>query len=254
MFRILQNITFYTADSIRAKMKDVHGIVKRGLIWRIDEKKRKRPDILVSYLDYLGKSGAYLARLYADENDIYYKNIIARAKITEILERKSKQLPAFALVFVDDFIGTGDSACKYFGSLSEKHWEILKRLSKEPGEIKGTSKLQIFFITITGFQESQAKIEKILEKLELSVKVHICDPLDESAKAFNDKSRIFPNIAERTRARQIAYEHGVQLVKNAPLGYGDCQATVVFEHGCPNNTLSILWGESGSWSPLFKRL
>jgi len=254
MFRILQNITFYTADSIRAKMKDIHGIVKRGLVWRIDEKKRKRSDILVSYLDYLGKSGAYLARLYADENDIYYKNIIERAKITEILERKAKQLPAFALVFVDDFIGTGNSACEYFESLNEKHWGILKKLSKEPGEIEGTSKLQMFFITISGFQESQAKIEKILEKLGLSVKVHICEPLDESAKAFSDKSRIFPDPTERTKARQIVYEHGVQLIKNAPLGYGNCQATIVFEHRCPNNTLSILWGESGSWSPLFKRL
>ena len=86
------------------------------------------------------------------------------------------------------------------------------------------------------------------------MRVHVCDPLDESAKTFSDKSRIFPDPLERAKAKKIAYEYGVQLVKNAPLGYGDCQSTVVFEHGCPNNNLSILWGESENWTPLFRRL
>lgn len=254
MFKILQNITFYAADSTRAKMKEAQGIVKRGLVLKLKERRRKRGDILVSYLDSPGKSGAYLAKLYADENDIYKDNVIERSRITGALEAKARELPAFALVFVDDFVGTGNSACQYFRSLVEEHGEIFKKLSKEPGETPGTSKLQMFFITITGFQEAQAKIEEVLESLALPVKVHICDPLDESARAFSNNSQIFTDLDERDKAKRIAEGTGTALVKNAPLGYGNCQTTVVFEHNCPNNSLPILWGESKNWLPLFKRL
>jgi len=253
MFKILQGIKFYTTDNIRAKMKEAHNIVKRNLIWRIEEKKRKREDILVSYLDHPGKSGAFLAKVYADENDIYFENVIEKAKITEMLNKKAEELKTFALVFIDDFIGTGNSACEYFERLAKEHGEILKRLSKEPGEIEGTSKLQIFFIVICGFQEGQSKIEKCLCELGLPVKVHICDPLSEDAKVFSEKSTIFVSPNEREEARQVVYEFGAQLVNDVPLGYGDTQTIIVFEHNCPNNSLPILWAESKNFRPLFRR-
>jgi len=254
MFKILQNITFYTADSLRAKMNEAQSIVKRGLVWKIKERRRKRADILVSYLEDPGKSGVYLARLYADENDIYADNVIERSKVTEALTAKAKEWEAFALVFVDDFIGTDNSACQYFRTLVEEHGEILKKLSKEPGEITGTRKLQMFFVAMTGFQEAQANIEEIVESLGLSVKVHICDPLGESAKAFSNNSQIFTDPDEREKAKKIAERIGSELVEKVPLGYGNCQATVVFEHNCPNDSLPILWRESKNWLPLFKRL
>jgi len=254
MFKILQNITFYTADSLRAKMNEAQDIVKRGLVWKIKERRRKRADILVSYLEDPGKSGVYLARLYADENDIYADNVIERSKVTEALKAKAKEWEAFALVFVDDFVGTDNSACQYFRTLVEEHGEILKKLSKEPGEITGTRKLQMFFVAITGFQEAQANIEETVESLGLSGKVHICDPLGDSAKAFSNDSQIFTDPDERDKARKIAERIGSELVEKAPLGYGNCQATVVFEHNCPYNSLPILWCESKNWLPLFKRL
>jgi len=37
------------------------------------------------------------------------------------------------------------------------------------------------------------------------------------------------------------------------LGYGNSQATVVFEQSCPDNTLPILWAKSRDWKPLFER-
>ena len=203
MFRILHNLTFYTADNIRSKMRESHGIVGRGLIWRI-EKQRKRPDIIVSYLDSPGKSGGgYYAKLYADENEIYYGNVIERGKLAdELVKRKDLQ----ALVFVDDFIGTGDSASEYF-----------RHLTEECGEVLRNSGLRVFFVAICGFQASQAKIENVLTECSLPISVHICDPLDKSAKCFGDSSKIFPDAVERERARNIAYQHGIQLVKKAPL-------------------------------------
>lgn len=253
MFKILQGLRFYTQANIRAKMREAHNIVKRGLVRRKKVKERRRKDIFVSYLDQPGKHGPTLAKIYKDENGIYYENVIEKSEISSVLKEKEKELPAFALVFIDDFIGTGDSACEYFKELVSEHGEILKRLSKEPGEIPGTTKLQIFFIAICGFQEAQDKIEKVLDELELPVEIHICDPLSEEDKVFSEKSKIFTSESERNEAKKIAYEYGSKLVKNAPLGYGDCQAAIVFEHNCPNNSLPILWAESQDFTPLFPR-
>ena len=85
--------------------------------------------------------------------------------------------------------------------------------------------------------------------------MHICDPLDESAKCFSENSRIFPNKVERQQAMNIALEYGSKIVKNNQLGYADCQTTIIFENNCPNNNLPILWATSkdSSWLPLFKR-
>jgi hypothetical protein len=194
-------------------------------------------------LDSPGKSGGGIyAKLYADENRIYVGNVVERSKIAQVLgERTDLQ----ALVFIDDFIGTGESARKY-----------IKELAEECGQALKDSELRTYFIAMCGFQDRKADIELTLSQLKLPVNVHICDPLDESAKCFSDSSHAFPDPAERQRARNIAYEHGAQIVRENCLGYGDCQTAVIFEYNCPNNNLPILWAESTDppWRPLFKRL
>ncbi len=36
-------------------------------------------------------------------------------------------------------------------------------------------------------------------------------------------------------------------------GYGACGLLVAFKHGCPNNSLPILWHNSKVWHALFRR-
>ncbi|MFA5145366.1 MAG: ATP-binding protein [Candidatus Omnitrophota bacterium] len=239
-FCILQNIRFYSNDKIRAKLKEAHGIVVRGLVQKYEEKQRKVSNIAVSYLDGVGKSGAEFARLYADENSIYYKNIIEPNEFERLVKNNNG---IQVLVFVDDFMGTGNSAKENFNKLFDKYSVFLKSIE-----------LQMFYVAIAGFQVAKVNLENELSKLNFSVKVHVCDPLDDSAKCFIDKSQIFPNQLEREKAKELCSRLGTKLLKEAPLGYGDCQATVVFEESCPNNCLPILWEEGSDWDPLFKRL
>ncbi|OQA00755.1 MAG: Archaeal ATPase [Planctomycetes bacterium ADurb.Bin401] len=242
IFKILQKISFYSENNIRDKMKVAHGIVVRHFIERVEEKekgKRKKSNILISYLDGIGKSGAYYAKIFADENEIYYQNIVERKEIKNVLSEKPD---IQALVFIDDFVGTGNSACEYF-----------KKLDQECGDTLKNTNLIIFFIVVSGFQESQMEIKGFLDKLSLPIKVHILDPLDESAKVFSDKSLIFTDQVDRHKALNICQQYGARLVKDAPLGYGDVQTTIVFADNCPNNSLPILWAESKEWKPLFKR-
>jgi hypothetical protein len=242
MFQILQHLTFYDRDRIRQRLKEAHGMVTRGLVRRIEEKQRKRGDILVSYLDNLGKSGAHYARLYVEENDIYFENVVERGKLRQVLEKRSPQ----ALVFIDDFIGTGKSASKYFALLADECSELLLKTRR------------VFFIAVCGFEEGRAAAERAITELGLSIEVRLCDPLPTSARCFSDTSSTFPDPEQRERAKQIAYRYGLNIVKEMvsdvdPLGYGGCQATLVFEDSCPNNTLPILWAETSTWDALFKR-
>jgi hypothetical protein len=239
MFKILVGLRFYTADKIRAKLKEAYGIVSRGLTTRLENGRRRRGDILVSYLDRVGKSGALYARLFADENEIYVDNVIERDKLAGAFKGRSDLQ---AVVFVDDFLGTGQSAAEYFAQLDEECGELIRK-----------SGLRFYFVAVCGFQSAEARIQQALDKMGLPVSVHVCDLLDDKDKCFDEHSRLFPETTERNYAMNMAYEKGAMLEKRNPLGFGDCQATVVFEHGCPNNSLPILWAESKDWCPLFPR-
>jgi len=215
--------------------KELRGIGRRSF-----GERRKRPDILVSYIDGPGRSGAYYAKLYADENDIYYENVVEYGRIGRSLsENQNLQ----CVVFVDDFLGTGNSASAHFRDLATTHGPAIEK-----------AKLTLFFIAICGFAAGQMRLDATLSELNLIVRAQICDILDEGDRCFGDRSAIFPEPARRDRARQIAYLHGARLEKNMPLGFGDCQAAVVFENNCPNNSLPILWSACNDWMPLFERV
>jgi uncharacterized protein len=106
MFKLLQSARLYSEDELRSRLRDAHGIVGRGLVERRVLRQMKRDDIVVSYLDGPGKSGAHLARLYVDENGIYKDNMVELGQLEQALSKANIQ----ALVFVDDFVGTGESA------------------------------------------------------------------------------------------------------------------------------------------------
>jgi len=240
MFKILQKINFYQEDAIRYTMPSCQKIVNSVLVRKIIGGQRKRQDILVSYLDAPGKSGCQYARIFAVENEIYYRNVIERGQICEEVRAKEE---IKGIVFVDDFLGTGNSACEYFEQLAQECSFLFKE-----------KELKIFFFVISGFMEAKEKVEEKLIEIGLDAKVHICYLLNESSKVFSEKSAIFRDAKERGEARNIAYEHGAKLVKNNPLGYGNCEAAVIFPDTCPNNSLPILWSESNNWIPLFKRI
>lgn len=242
MFKILQGLRFYSNDELRAKMREAHGIVVRGLQRLIVEDERRRRDILVSYLDSPAKSGGgRYAKLYKDENGIYYKNVVERGALAKTLRDNDR---VQALVLIDDLLGTGNSAEGYF-----------KQLAADCGDLLRQPHLAVYFVVVTGFEEAQDRVESVLKELQLPIETHILDPLDSSDKCFSENSKILPDRTERLRAEQLAREHGVALVKNYPLGYGDCQCAIVFSESCPNNSLPIFWAKSDDpkWRPLFRR-
>ena len=239
-FKVLQGLKFYSQSEIRTKVREAHGIVNRHLVQVIEERRRKRSDILVSYLDGPGKSGSRYAKLYADENGIYADNVVERSQIGARLQKSSEHIRG--LVFVDDLIGSGRSAAGNF-----------EDLMNDEAFVQACNQVRLFFIAICGLESGRAALNQTLATLALEVEVHICDPLDDQDRLFTEKSRVFPDQPEREMAAARCRELGARLEKKHPLGYGDAQLAIIFEDTAPNNSLPILWKKQKGWLALFPR-
>ena len=246
MFMLLQNIKFFNNAKIYPLLVDMHRDVVRQFVKRQIPKdirlgKRKRDDIIVSFLENsVAKSGAEYARKYAKENDIYTENAIGPSDIESKLEGNSK---IKAIVFIDDFIGTGSSIAKNYKKIASNYSDIFRKRN-----------LIVCIEVMCGFQEGVSFLEKELEKYDHDIHIHCCNTLDESEKCFSKNSKVFHYPADRKHAKEIADSFGSRLVKMNPLGYGNCQALIVFPENCPNNSLPILWTAKEGWSPIFKRV
>ena len=241
MFAILQHLHFYSNSAIRNKLKELDTVVRSGLGRTIKSGQRKRADILVSFYDHMGKSGARFANLYADVAGIYVKNIVPKS---EIMNRIEEDDEIKAIVFLDDFVGTGESAIGYLHQIDD----ILHST-----EMKRRSELKIVFSAVVAFRDGWSKLETEVDNLRSNIILHYCEMLDSSDKVFSRNAGIYNTDDEREEAKKIAFDKGKNLVKKWPLGYGDLELAIVFEHSCPNNSLPILWSESSNWIPLFKR-
>jgi len=239
-FTILQGLKFYNQAEIRAKVKEAHGIVSRHLVHVIEKGKVKRSDIVVSYLDGPGKSGSRYAKLYADENGIYYSNVIERSQLGSHLRNKSKEIDA--VVFIDDVVGSGKSAAENF-----------ENIAKDADIMASRDQVKMFFIAICGLDAGIVEMEKRISKLPLQIEVHVCDHLDDKDRVFSDRSRFFLDSAQRHEALALCREIGATLEKRQPLGYGDSQLAIVFEDTVPNNSLPVLWKQRNGWAALFPR-
>jgi hypothetical protein len=245
MFSLLKHLKFYSSDTVRSKMKEAYGIIERNVIKKVQYFEPSFDSsisnlILVSYLDKISKSGAYYAKLFADENSIFHDFVIEKNKI----EEKLKQNPNIkSVVFIDDFIGTGATAIESLTELLDSP-SLLNFLKEKDIDIK--------LVSVAGFVEGKENIKNAV-KYGVKLDVNICDPLNETDKVFAEKSRFFQNNSDRSIAHELSLKHGKALEEKHPLGYKDSQALVVFENSCPNNTITVIWKEKKEWMPLFRR-
>jgi len=245
IFKILLNVKLYNDFEIREKLEDLFKLVKKqitvaGSAKVLQEGRRKREDILVSYLDdNPSKGGSYYTKLFVDANNIYKDN----SCVPHLLEKKVSEIRSInAVVIIDDFLGSG-------GSLIEN----ITKFRNEFLNITNERKIELIFGLIAGFQEAKDKVEKHLQKLNIPSSVFIIDLLDETDICFNNSSKIFNTSIERKKAQDICLKIGTKLEKKHPLGYNNCQATVVFPVNCLNNSLPILWKKTENRIPLFER-
>lgn len=72
-----------------------------------------------------------------------------------------------------------------------------------------------------------------------------------SERWVSDSTWSFSDISPLEQYNKIVEE--AKFEKCLPLGYGNLGCMVAYEHGVPDDSLQLLWCESESWIPLFKR-
>ena len=240
MFKLLTKLKFFSEDQIRQRLATLQQMIGRDVALRYEGKVPRLRDIIVSYLDGPGKSGFQYAKLYGEENKIYYENIQEPGRA---VKNARTDTGVKALVFIDDFLGTGRSAINSLLNMRDALVEAQK-----------TKDLAVFFGVVSGLQHSADFVEQELNLKRVRISVRIAEPLADADRAFSSQNGIFRDADECEKAKRIASDYGARLEPKHPLGYGDCECLVVFERSCPNNTLPIIWDSSTEWIPLFKRL
>jgi hypothetical protein len=243
--KLLQGVRFYSSREVREAFVEAHREARRDtkvvLAGPGEKKQVKSRDFAVCYIESDGKSAQLMAQSYADANRISRECVASIERVESVLGKYNVQ----RLVLVDDFVGTGGTLSK---RLAEKGDAI--RVAAER-----TGRGAILAI-VAGFETGLAAIQDAIEVTELPLALVPGSVLDETDRAFSDSATVFDDAEERMVARRMVESLGRSIGSREPLGTGDQEALVVFEHNCPNNTLPVLWRESTelSWTPLFPRV
>ena len=240
MFKFLSGVRYYDEILMRIKMREMMSIVERNMEAEllIGREVRHR-GTLVSTLDSsISKGGYTYCRLFTDEHNILATNAMPLGvQMEQAFEDRRTQ----HLLLIDDFAGSGATLVKGL----DRALPYL-RLANEKG-------IPITLCAVVGFAHARTYVEEYIAQQELEVEVHFCDTLGSEHQVFSDDSIIFPEPAERARAKQVveskwSYRGGI-----GAMGFDDTQAAIVFYGSCPNNTLPILWSDNDEWMPLYPR-
>lgn len=237
MFRLLQAVRFYSGTLVREKMRQMHKRI--GVDDMIGPQGKRRMDILISYIDGPGKSGVHNARIYAEENNLHLGNIVEPRDIPQRL--RSGEIST--LLFVDDIVATGETALRGLR-------KVLQQIRSELNEVG----IPVILASVCVFDRARATVEAIGAECGCDFTLLAGDILSNSDRAFHADSRIFESASDLEAAKALALDKGRGLEPKCPLGYGECEALVVFASSCPNNTLPILWSQHRGWGALFPRL
>lgn len=146
-------------------------------------------------------------------------------------------------IFIDDFCGSGHQGRAYSRDIVEH----IKSFNPQ---------IQVMYFVLCGTTKG---LDLIRSDTVFDVVESVFE-LDDSFRCFSSSSRYFPSDwpAEITPqfAEQLCREFGNILEPSAPLGFGNCQLLLGFQHNTPDNTLPILWyDEPGTveWIPIFRR-
>lgn len=245
LFKILQNLRFFRDVEVREKFVMAHAWIRGKLPVPVRKSRaQRRDDILVSYTDGLGKSGAHYAALYANTNEIKSDNVVSPEKlVNRLTELDENRL--IGLVIVDDMIGTGHNLIDRLKALEE--------VFREANTGKATP---VSVVVLCGTVEGGQRVRQHLADSIANADLEICEVLEDRYFAFGDQIGFWKTQDEKDMAKALLTDLGNRVQKRRPLGYDDQGLLLTFSRNCPNNSLPVLHGSGKAhspWRPLFPR-
>jgi hypothetical protein len=222
--RVLDVIEFFGADRIAAALRKAIGAIPG---WDIVSGKRKGQWRFVAYSGSAGESGDTMLHQFRLANGLDGKKFkdlfIHRSEI--VLQQLGSE---DTLVFLDDFVGTGNQVCEFW---TETFAELTAGIGR------------VYLMVVAAVQGARKKIEN-----ETDLVLVPCHELGENDNLFSDRCVHFTPHAKK------ALLHYDEIAnKKHPRGYGDCGLVVVFQHRCPNDSIPILHANHSNWTGLFPR-
>jgi hypothetical protein len=111
LFELLKRTRVFSEAHVRERLKSAHALVRPSLPDFVKRtRSERRTDLLLTYVDGEGKSGASYASLYAEENGIAADCVIAQGDFRRRFSDHTKQRGRVAAVIImDDIAATGTS-------------------------------------------------------------------------------------------------------------------------------------------------
>ncbi|SIO57924.1 hypothetical protein SAMN05443247_08707 [Bradyrhizobium erythrophlei] len=249
LFELLKRTKVFSEALVRERLKNAHGFVRPILPeFIIRTKGARRRDVLLTFIDNEGKSGASYASTYAEENNIASECVLSRTDFIERFERHSIEhgTPA-ALVIIDDIAATGRSLARN-----------IEGFIKDTRHMLENTKVRI--ITLVATEMAQSKmVTSIAQMTDLDIEFRSCEILGPEQFAFPTDGSVWPSNEDEARAKALCVDLGSHIYPRDPLGYGGLGILVVFPTTAPNNSLPILHSYSRTsshrkWEPLFPRV
>ena len=151
------------------------------------------------------------------------------------------------IVFVDDFVGSGNQFCDTWDrtlTIAPGTHYSFKRIAEE-----GKQAFTAFYCPIFCTWKGRAKIRRFAPSVQL-VPAH---ELDESYSALSPRSRFWTSDLIQSAPKFLENVSKRAGLDEGWRGFHDLAIGIAFEHGIPDATLPIYYHESSSWQPLMRR-
>jgi hypothetical protein len=213
ILRVLENVEFYDLARLHELLRALHKAIRTQAH---SDGFRNLENLVFVPIGETAESGQEIIRRYRNVN----RTINAKAKLAQVIElpkllyEADKTGEKLALVFLDDFIGTGKKVSDYWKQVLSHH----------------------IYPNRTMYVGTAVACNIGLRRVEDETPLHVIPVhIVRDRHLINETNQFTP--AEKYRIRSYCDEVG-----NPPLGIGSLGVMVAFAHGCPNNTLSILRG------------
>lgn len=180
------------------------------------------------------KSGPLLCRLLSKQLRIKDYHFVWPWQIDKFCTQKKSE----AILFIDDFLGTGHQFEEFISGFNINH--ILK------------SKYCIY-APLVAHEKGLSYLKKAFPSLLLSCS----ELLTARTDIFSSQCSTFDDGENTIESAHAFYKKLVLKSKfphtSARRGYGKLGIVYSFSHATPDNSIPLIWWKSGSWNPLFLR-
>lgn len=217
---LLSNFQYYDPKTVNDKLKILYGLI-------LIKAATAEENIFFVPVGYVAKSGSAIAYFFKTQNEIPQSQFILPSDLESMIPD-----PKTVIVFLDDYIGSGQQARQVWDGLTSINPRLIE-------------KAKIIFASIVGRSKG---IEHLLE--HSGFEVVTVDIVKEEDAPLSENSNVFPDLSERSFASAIIEKYGRKLKPDAPFGYAESQGLIGFFYSTPNNTLPIFWSTENGWKPL----